>query len=157
MQLLHVNGPAEFKLGCLVLLPIMSPSGDVKCISYPHYDMHVYRLDRLPLGPLGQQLLLQTFKSVSVIKALSLRSCRSSLVNFCLILGGIFVGNLAGILRDFFGPTKQSHFAAKGGTQKGIGHFFRFRSPFGNLFVTFLTFLVTFLPIPFCLPPFAAG
>ena len=24
-------------------------------------------------------------------------------------------------------------------------------------FVTFLTFLVTFLPIPFCLPPFAAG
>ena len=28
--------------------------------------------------------------------------------------------------------------AAKGGTQKGRGHFFRFRSLFGSLFVTFL-------------------
>ena len=47
--------------------------------------------------------------------------------------------------------------AAKGGTQKGVGHFFFF----GHLFVTFchffLTLLVTFLPIPFCLPLFAAG
>ena len=54
------------------------------------------------------------------------------------------------------GPRDLCQRAAKGGTQKGVGHFFLFRSPFGNLFVTFLTFLVTFLPIPFCLPPFAA-
>ena len=46
--------------------------------------------------------------------------------------------------------------AAKGGTQKGVGHFLLFRSPLGNHFVAFLTFSVTFLPIPFCLPTFAA-
>ena len=41
--------------------------------------------------------------------------------------------------------------------QKGVGHFFLFRSPFGNHFVTFLTFFgYVSLPIPFCLPPFAA-
>ena len=43
----------------------------------------------------------------------------------------------------------------KGVRARGVGHFFLFRSPLGNLFVTFfllLTFLVTF-----CLPPFAAG
>ena len=43
--------------------------------------------------------------------------------------------------------------AAKGGTRKGVGQFFL--SVYH--FVTFLTFLVAFLPIPFCLPPFAAG
>ena len=42
----------------------------------------------------------------------------------------------------------------KGGTQKGVGHFFLFRSPFRTHFVTLLLpFLLTFLPIPFCLPP----
>ena len=45
----------------------------------------------------------------------------------------------------------KSHCAAKGGTQKGIGRSFFFG--FGHLLVTilspFLTFLVTFLPIPF--------
>ena len=46
--------------------------------------------------------------------------------------------------------------AAKGGTQKGVGHFFLFRSPFRTHFVTFLTFSVTFLRIPFCLPPFSS-
>ena len=48
--------------------------------------------------------------------------------------------------------------AAKGGTQKGVGHFFLFRSPFGNHFCPFfLTFLVSFLPIPFCLPLLRQG
>ena len=48
------------------------------------------------------------------------------------------------------------HCAAKGGTQKGIGHFFRFRSPFGNHFVTFFWdvlghfFAYPLLPPPFC-------
>ena len=47
------------------------------------------------------------------------------------------------------------HCAAKGGTQKGIGHFFRFRSLFGNhfviLFEVFGHFLAyPLLPSPFC-------
>ena len=47
----------------------------------------------------------------------------------------------------------------KGVRKRGVGHFFfLFRSPFGNHFVTFLTFFGHFFaPIPFCLPPFAAG
>ena len=44
------------------------------------------------------------------------------------------------------------------GAQKGIGHFFLFRSPFGNHFFTFFdVFGPFFLHVPFCLPPFAAG
>ena len=35
--------------------------------------------------------------------------------------------------------------------------FFLVPSPFRNHFVTFLDFLVTFLPIPFCLPPLERG
>ena len=53
--------------------------------------------------------------------------------------------------------------AAKGGRQKGVGHSQFFGSLFGNpvpifghFLVIFFSFLVTFLPIPFCLPPFAA-
>ena len=48
------------------------------------------------------------------------------------------------------------HCAAKGGTQKGIGHFFRhFWSPFGDDFVTFFDifghlFAYPLLPPPFC-------
>ena len=41
--------------------------------------------------------------------------------------------------------------AAKGQRQNGIGHFFQFRSPFSNRFVTLLTFSVTL-----CLSPFAS-
>ena len=51
--------------------------------------------------------------------------------------------------------TKCFHCAAKEGKQKGTDHFVLFRSPFGNLF-TFLTFRVTFLPLPFCLCHFAS-
>ena len=45
--------------------------------------------------------------------------------------------------------------AAKGGTQKGVGHFFLFRSPFGDRFVTFSDafghfFAYLLLPPPFC-------
>ena len=47
--------------------------------------------------------------------------------------------------------------AAKRGTQKGVGHFFLFRSPFGNHVVTFLTFLVTFRLSPFASPLFRQG
>ena len=51
---------------------------------------------------------------------------------------------------------------AKGGTQKGVrkrgrSHFFCFGHLLVTIFVTFLAFLVTFLPVLFCLPPFAAG
>ena len=46
------------------------------------------------------------------------------------------------------------HCAAKGGTQKGIGHFFLFRPPLGNHSVSFLTFLVTFFAYPLLPPPF---
>ena len=42
--------------------------------------------------------------------------------------------------------------AAKGGTQKGVGHFFLFRSPFGNRFVTFLNAFGHF----FAYSPFAS-
>ena len=44
--------------------------------------------------------------------------------------------------------------AAKGGTQKGVGHFFLFRSPFGNLFVTFFDVFGHFFAYPLLPPPF---
>ena len=43
---------------------------------------------------------------------------------------------------------------AKGGTQKGIGHFFLFRSPFGNHFVTFSDAFGHFFAYPLLPPPF---
>ena len=51
------------------------------------------------------------------------------------------------------GPKPQR--AAKGGTQKGVDHFFQFRSPFGNHFVTFFDvfghfFAYPLLPTPVC-------
>ena len=47
--------------------------------------------------------------------------------------------------------------AAKGGRQKGIGHFFLFRSPFGNPFSSlFQRFRSRFCQSPFASPPFAA-
>ena len=54
-----------------------------------------------------------------------------------------------GDLKNYHDSNRRdSQCAAKGGTRKGVGHFFLFRSPFGK------TFLVPFLPIAFCLPPF---
>ena len=47
--------------------------------------------------------------------------------------------------------------AAKGGTQKGVGHFFLFRSPLVTVLSLFLTLLVTFFAYPLLPPPFAAG
>ena len=44
--------------------------------------------------------------------------------------------------------------AAKGGTQKGVGHFFLFRSPFGNRFVTFSDAFGHFFAYPLLPPPF---
>ena len=44
--------------------------------------------------------------------------------------------------------------AAKGGTQKGVGNFFLFRSPFGNHFVTFLDVFGHFFAYPLLPPPF---
>ena len=41
-----------------------------------------------------------------------------------------------------------------GGTQKGIGHVFRFRSPFGNHFVTFLNVFGHFFAYLLLPPPF---
>ena len=43
------------------------------------------------------------------------------------------------------------------GKAKGDRSFFLFWSPFGNQFVPLFTLFVTFCPILFCLPPFAAG
>ena len=39
-------------------------------------------------------------------------------------------------------------------TQKGVGHFFEFRSPFGNRFVTFLDAFGHFFAYPLLPPPF---
>ena len=46
---------------------------------------------------------------------------------------------------------REDHCAAKWGTQKGIGHFFLFRSPFGKPFCH----LLMFFDHVFCLSPFA--
>ena len=47
-----------------------------------------------------------------------------------------------------------SQVAAQGGTQKGVGHFFLFRSPFGNHFVTFFDVFGHFFAFPLLPPPF---
>ena len=68
-----------------------------------------------------------------------------------------FPHELCGKICDCSWPPKKELFfvSAEWGTQKGVGHFFLFRSPFGNHFVTFLdVFLVTFLKNPPLPPPF---
>ena len=53
--------------------------------------------------------------------------------------------------------TTQKSVCRKRGTQKGIGHFFCFGHLFLAILVAFLTFLVTFVPSPFCLPLLRQG
>ena len=75
------------------------------------------------------------------------------------IAAGILFGALWKVSR-IIREVSCGHFTVpqKGGCKKGIGQRF---FCFGHLLVTvlspFLTFSVTCLPIPFCLPPFAAG
>ena len=53
--------------------------------------------------------------------------------------------------------TASFHCATKAGTQKGIGHFFLFRSLFGNHFVTFFDFFGHYFAYPLLPPPFCGG